>query len=69
MEQPVNVFNDDHPLNVGDNIVIKPPSSMAVKTEDGIKFFQSQWDQKWYPESFDDYLRINGIVKIRLQGE
>ncbi|QDB71826.1 terminase large subunit [Klebsiella phage Marfa] len=69
MEQPVNVFNDDHPLNVGDNIVIKPPSSMAVKTEGGIRFFQSQWDQKWYPESFDDYLRINGIVKIRLQGE
>lgn len=69
MELPVNVLNDDHPLNQGDNIVIRNPASMATKVEDGIKFFQSQWDQKWYPEKFDDYLRINGIVKIRLQGE
>ncbi|ARW57593.1 hypothetical protein [Kosakonia phage Kc304] len=69
MEQPVNVLNDNHPLNQGDNIVIKPPSSMDVKVEDGIKFFLSQWDNKWYPEKFDDYLRINGITKIRLQGE
>lgn len=68
-QQPVNVLNDNHPLNQGDNIVIKPPSSMAVKVEDGIKFFLSQWDNKWYPEKFDDYLRINGITKIRLQGE
>lgn len=69
MEQPYNVLNDDHPLNIGDNIVIRPPAQMAVKEEDGIKWFQSQWDNKWYPEKFDDYLRVNKIVKIRLQGE
>lgn len=69
MEQPVNVLNDDHPLNVGDNIIIRPPSSMETKIQDNIRFFKSQWDDKWYPEKFDDYLRINGIVKIRLQGE
>lgn len=69
MEQPYNVLNDEHPLNVGDNIIIRPPAQMAIKEEDGIKWLQSQWDNKWYPEKFDDYLRVNKIVKIRLQGE
>lgn len=69
MELPVNVLSDDHPLNVGDNIIIRPPSQLNTKIEDGINWIQSQWDGKWYPEKFDDYLRINKIVKIRLQGE
>lgn len=69
MELPVNVLSDDHPLNVGDNIVIRPPSQLETKVEDGITWMKSQWDGKWYPTKFDDYLRINGIVKIRLQGE
>ncbi|BBC78233.1 terminase large subunit [Escherichia phage EcS1] len=69
MEQPVNVLSDNHPLNQGDNVVIKAPHSMESKVENGINFFLSQWDNKWYPEKFDDYLRINGITKIRLQGD
>lgn len=69
MELPVNVLSDDHPLNVGDNIVIRPPSQLETKVEDGMTWMKSQWDGKWYPTKFDDYLRINGIVKIRLQGE
>ncbi len=69
MELPVNVLSDDHPLNTGDNIVIRPPSQLETKVEDGMTWMKSQWDGKWYPTKFDDYLRINGIVKIRLQGE
>lgn len=69
MELPVNVLSDDHPLNVGDNIVIRPPSQLETKVEDGMTWMKSQWDGKWYPTKFDDYLKINGIVKIRLQGE
>lgn len=69
MELPVNVLSDDHPLNVGDMIVIRPPSQLETKVEDGITWMKSQWDGKWYPTKFDDYLRINSIVKIRLQGE
>lgn len=69
MELPVNVLSDDHPLNVGDMIVIRPPSQLETKVEDGMTWMKSQWDGKWYPTKFDDYLRINGIVKIRLQGE
>ncbi|ADB81665.1 terminase large subunit [Enterobacter phage CC31] len=69
MEQPLNVLNDYHPLNEGQKIVIRPPGSLEKKIEDGITFFKSQWDEKWYPEKFEDYLRIHQIVKIRLQGE
>ncbi|AVR55356.1 terminase large subunit [Enterobacter phage vB_EclM-UFV01] len=69
MEQPLNVLNDYHPLNEGQKIVIRPPGSLEKKVEDGITFFKSQWDEKWYPEKFEDYLRIHQIVKIRLQGE
>lgn len=64
MEQPVNVLSDDHPLNIGDNIVIRPPGSLETKVEDGIHWVKSQWDGKWYPEKFDEYLKINKIVKI-----
>lgn len=69
MEQPLNVLNDYHPLNEGQKIVLHPPGSLEKKIEDGITFFKSQWDEKWYPEKFEDYLRIHQIVKIRLQGE
>ena len=69
MEQPLNVLNDYHPLNEGQKIAIRPPGSLEKKVEDGITFFKSQWDEKWYPEKFEDYLRIHQIVKIRLQGE
>ncbi|ULA52406.1 terminase large subunit [Enterobacter phage vB-EclM_KMB19] len=69
MEQPLNVLNDYHPLNEGQKIIIRPPGSLEKKVEDGITFFKSQWDEKWYPEKFEDYLRIHQIVKIRLQGE
>lgn len=57
-----------HPLNHGDKIAIKHPVILPTKFEDGIKFIQSQWDDKWYPERFEDYLRIHKIIKINLQG-
>lgn len=69
MEQPINVLNDYHPLNEGQKIAIQAPGMLERKTEDGVLFFKSQWDSKWYPEKFEDYLRIHQIVKIRLQGE
>lgn len=69
MEMPVNVLNDYHPLNDGQKQLIKTPGELERKVEDGINWIKSQWDDKWYPERFDDYLRINQIVKIRLQGE
>ena len=64
MEQPVNVLNDAHPLNEGDNIVIKPPGVAERKIEEGINWIKSQWDDKWYPEKFSDYLKIHKVVKI-----
>lgn len=57
-----------HPLNIH-AVSIKPPQALETKVEDGIKFFKSQWDQKWYPEKFEDYLKLNKVVKIRLQAE
>ena len=64
MEQPINALNDNHPLNEGDKVVILPPNLAERKEEDGIHWIKSQWDGKWYPEKFSDYLRINKIVKI-----
>ncbi|AJD81975.1 phage terminase, large subunit [Yersinia phage phiR1-RT] len=69
MEQPYNVFNDNHPLNIGDTTLIKNLAALERKEEDGINFIKSQWDSKWYPEKFSDYLRINSIQKVKLQGE
>lgn len=69
LNQPFNVLSDSHPLNTLDKILIKSPGSLERKQEDGINWIRSQWDDKWYPEKFSDYLNINKIVKIRLQGE
>lgn len=57
-----------HPLNAH-SIEVKHPTMLETKYEDGIKFLKSQWDNKWYPEKFEDYLRLNRIIKIKLQGE
>lgn len=53
----------DHPLNDE----IKNPDTLETKIEDGIKFIKSQWDDKWYPEKFSDYLKINKIRKVNIQ--
>ena len=55
-----------HPLNRLSPI-IKPVEELKTKTEDGIEYVQSQWDNKWYPKKFEDYLKLNPIRKIRLQ--
>lgn len=57
-----------HPLNRLSPI-IKPIEELKTKTEDGIEYIQSQWDDKWYPKKFEDYLKLNPIRKIRLQAE
>lgn len=53
----------DHPLNEE----IKNPDTLETKIEDGIKFIKSQWDDKWYPEKFSDYLKIHKIRKVNIQ--
>ena len=67
--QPYNVLADSHPLNTANKIAIRPPGELERKVDQDINWIKSQWDDKWYPEKFDDYLRINKIVKIKLQGE
>ena len=42
---------------------------IPVVLKDGVKWFQSQHDQKWYPEKFDDYAIINKPQKFNLQGD
>lgn len=42
---------------------------LEAKIENNTKFFKSQWDDKWYPEKFSDYLKIHQVQKIRLQGD
>lgn len=68
----MNIFNDDeiksHPLN-SVSFEIKPKSMLEVKEIDGKKYFKSQWDDKWYPENFNDYLKENKIIKIKLQSD
>lgn len=58
----------EHPLNLAaSNIKFK--TELETKHEDGIDYIKSQWDGKWYPKYFNDYLKINQVVKIRLQAE
>lgn len=55
-----------HPLNTY-GLSIKPYDVLETKTEDGIDYIKSQWDNQWYPKNFYDYQKQNPIVKIRLQ--
>ena len=67
----IELYDDEiksHPLN-SVSLEIKPPSMLETKIEDGIKYIKSQWNDKWYPEKFSDYLKNNKIVKIKLQGD
>lgn len=41
---------------------------IPMQVRDGVKWFHSQHDQKWYPEFFDDYAIINKPQKFDLQG-
>ncbi|MGL5566716.1 MAG: terminase large subunit domain-containing protein [Plesiomonas sp.] len=41
---------------------------IPMQVIDGVKWFHSQHDQKWYPEFFDDYAIINKPQKFDLQG-
>lgn len=69
MEQtvPFNTISDSHPLNDSHKTVIPHPSSLERKVEFGITMVKSRWDGKWYPENFDDYMKQNKVVKVKLQ--
>lgn len=71
MEQttPFNTISDSHPLNDLHKTVIPHPSSLERKVEFGITMVKSRWDDKWYPENFDDYMKQNKVVKVKLQGD
>lgn len=58
----------EHPLNAH-GMVIKPQVMLCTKIEDGIEFVKSQWDDKWYPKHFKDYLKLRSPVKIRIQAD
>ncbi len=58
----------EHPLNAH-SMTILHPDLLETKVENGIKFIKSNWDNKWYPEKYSDYERLNPMVKIKLQGE
>lgn len=53
----------DHPLGEA----IKSPDTLERKIENDIEYVKSQWDDKWYPVKFDDYLEINKIRKVDIQ--
>lgn len=57
-----------HPLNRLSPIITQV-EELKTKVVDGIEYVQSQWDDKWYPKKFEDYLKLNPIRKIRLQAE
>ncbi|QPB12429.1 large terminase protein [Providencia phage PSTCR6] len=55
----------NHPLEEK----IKHPDGLEREERDGITFIKSQWDDKWYPEKFEDYLKINKIRKVNIQAD
>lgn len=64
----LDLKEQEHPLNAITR-AIKHPERLETKIESGRKYFKSQWDNKWYPEKFDDYLEENKIQKIKIQSE
>lgn len=52
----------EHPLN------FPHPSKLEVRIDEGgMVWIKSKHDDKWYPKNFQDYLRLNKIVKVQLQ--
>lgn len=67
-EQEIKELLEEHPLNsLGRSIL--HPKILETKIVEGIKYFKSQWDGVWYPETFKQYKIENKLVKIRLQSE
>lgn len=54
----------DHPIGL-----MHPKYLKRRIDEFGMEWAQSQHDQKWYPYTFADYLKINGIHKVNLQSK
>lgn len=50
-----------HPLGI--------PKKIKTKTIDGIKYGLSRWDDKLYPLTFKDYLKLNTIERVRIQSD
>ena len=68
MTQELEDLIRSHPLNSHAQEIL-PIEMLEHKYEDDMDFFKSQWDNKWYPRKFEEYLKLNKIVKIKLQGE
>lgn len=66
MNEPVMNENveSDHPLKM-----IHPDFLKRKVDEAGTEWVMSNHDHKWYPSKFKDYLRINKIEKVTLQGK
>ncbi|QDH49012.1 large subunit terminase [Pantoea phage Phynn] len=55
-------YESDHPIGMPE------PKFLKRKTDpEGITWFQSRHDNKWYPEKFSDYFNLNKPVKVDLQ--
>lgn len=67
MEGVIDPYSN--PYNATKNsLAIKPPDTLERKVEDDVCWVKSQWDDKWYPEKFNDYIRlINKIEKVNIQ--
>lgn len=68
MTQELEDLIRSHPLNSHAQEIL-PIEMLEHKYEDDMDFFKSQWDNKWYPRKFEEYLKLNKIIKIKLQGE
>ncbi|WP_349043822.1 terminase large subunit domain-containing protein, partial [Brucella melitensis] len=54
----------DHPIG------LMHPKYLKKKIDElGMEWTQSEHDKKWYPTTFSDYLKINGIQKVDIQSK
>lgn len=54
----------DHPIGM------MHPDYLKKKIDEmGMEWTQSEHDKKWYPTTFSDYLKINGVQKVDLQAK
>lgn len=61
IEQHEGVLNSDHPLNM-----ILPEKLERETREDG-EWVKSQHDGRWYPSTYDRYLKMHRIQRVRIQ--
>ena len=59
----MNIFESDHPLQM------PHPSTLKREMREDGEWILSNHDDKWYPSTFDRYLKSQGVKRVKIQAD